>query len=245
MNKGQGIYLALFSGLSTFLLMMLLNRWLVVSSRLATLLLAAASVVACCALFLIFRFYRDPNRKIPDEQDIVVSPADGRIIYIREISRGVIPNAIKGRSDIKLNELAKTDMLTDDVVLVGIMMTLMDVHVNRAPVAGRILLNKHVAGKFLSLKDSTAITENERNTMVFDSGASLVGMVQIASKQVRKIVTYVDQGDDVELGQRVGAILLGSQVDLILPKKNVSLLVDEGKQLVAGETIVARFTSAD
>ena len=119
------------------------------------------------------------------------------------------------------------------------MMTLFDVHVNRAPIAGKVILNRHVAGKFLSLKDNAAMTENERNTMVFSTGSMSAGMVQIASKQVRRIVSYVAEGDHVQTGQRVGAILLGSQVDVVLPKRHVSILVKEGQQVYAGETILA------
>jgi phosphatidylserine decarboxylase len=169
-----------------------------------------------------------------------VSPADGRIIYIRKVKKGTIPQSIKGRSNIKLPELTKTEILNGDACLIGIMMTLLDVHVNRAPIAGKIVLNNRFHGKFLSLKDHSAVTENERNTIIFEADAMLVAIVQIASKQVRKIVSYVREGEDVRIGQRVGAILLGSQVDVILPKQCVEIVVKEGQQVHAGETIIAK-----
>ena len=76
--------------------------------------------------------------------------------------------------------------------------------------------------------------------MVFDTGTMRVGMVQIASKQVRRIISYIAKGDEVQRGQRVGAIMLGSQVDAILPKQSVEILVEEGQQVYAGTTVIAR-----
>ena len=243
MKTGQGISIAVVSGAGTFLSLLLLGKWLVRFNIVIPILVAAIAVVAFSALFLAYRFYRDPNREIPADENIIVSPADGRILYIREIDQGQVPSAIKGRSDIELSELTKTDILDTDTYLVGIMMTLLDVHVNRAPIAGKVLLNKHSAGKFLSLKDSAAITENERNTMVFDTGSMRVGMVQIASKQVRRIISYIAKGDEVQRGQRVGAIMLGSQVDAILPRQDVEILVQEGQQVYAGTTVIARLNT--
>ena len=241
MKPGQGLWIALVSGLGSFLMMLVLRPWLVHLNFAVIILLAALVVLGTSALFLAYRFYRDPDRKIPAEENIVVSPADGRIIYIREIRSGKIPSAVKGRSNITLSELTKTDILKGETILIGIMMTLFDVHVNRAPIAGKVILNRHAAGKFLSLKDNAAITDNERNTIVFEADSMLVGMVQIASKQVRRIVSYIAEGDDILLGQRVGAILLGSQVDVVLPKQGLSIMVEEGQQVYAGETILAKF----
>jgi len=241
MKPGQGISIAIVAGSGSFLLMALLNMWLSSLNIMAKLPLVAVAVVTFAALFLAYRFYRDPDRQIPHDADVAVSPADGRIIYIREIQKGKIPSSIKGRSQLKLPELTKTDILNDEAYLIGIMMTLFDVHVNRAPIAGKVVLNQHTAGKFLSLKNNAAITENERNVIVFKAGSILVGIVQIASKQVRRIVSYITQGDDIQRGQRVGAILLGSQVDMVLRKRGVSILVTEGQQVYAGETILAKF----
>lgn len=243
MTPVQGIWIAAFSGSGAFMLLLILRIWLADLNSLYLALLSVVAVVGFSALFLIFRFYRDPERKIPSDKNCIVSPADGRIIYIREIKKGTIPNAIKGRSNIKLSELAKTDILDGENYLIGIMMTLLDVHVNRAPISGKIVLNKHFHGKFLSLKNRSSVTENERNTIVFNAGSMLVGIVQIASKQVRKIVSYIAEGDDVQLGQRVGAILLGSQVDVILPRRGLSILVKEGQQVYAGETILAKINN--
>ena len=240
MATGQGISIAVVSGMGSFLSMLVLSIWMEGLTIIVAVFLTAIAVVGFSALFLAYRFYRDPDRRIPDDESIVVSPADGRIIYIREIEQGTIPGAIKGRSDIKLSELTKTDILDEDTYLVGIMMTLYDVHVNRAPIAGKVILNQHFAGKFLSLKDNASTTENERNTMVFSTGSMAAGIVQIASKQVRRIVSYIAEGDHVQKGQRVGAILLGSQVDVVLPKQRVSIQVKEGQQVYAGETILAK-----
>ena len=241
MKFGQGASIAMVSGSGSFLLMLLINKWLLSLNIMAMIPFVAFAVVTFSVLFLAYRFYRDPDRQAPKDDKIVVSPADGRIIYVREIRRGKTPTSIKGRSNIELSELTKTDILNDDGYLIGIMMTLFDVHVNRAPIAGKVILNNHFAGKFLSLKNNAAITENERNIIVFKAESILVSIVQIASKQVRRIVSYITEGDDVQLGQRVGAILLGSQVDVVLLKRGVAILVKEGQQVYAGETILAKY----
>jgi phosphatidylserine decarboxylase len=237
----QGTIIAVVSGFGSFLLIALIHLYLIGLSILLMIPIAMIAVVIFSGLFLLYRFYRDPERKLPENDKIAVSPADGRIIYIREIQKGKIPISIKGRSNIALSDLAKTNILNEDAYLIGIMMTLFDVHVTRAPIAGKVILNSHYSGKFLSLKNSAAITENERNIIVLKSGSLLAAIVQIASKQVRRIVSYITEGDDVQLGERVGAILLGSQVDVVLPKQGVTILVKEDQQVYAGETILARF----
>lgn len=236
----QGMILFIVSGPGTLCLILFVDHFIFKLDILKVFIVGPFSVISFCVLTLAFRFYRDPDRKVCDDDNLIISPADGRIIYIREIKKGEIPISYKGRSKIELKELVKTDVLKEDGFLIGIMMTLWDVHVNRAPISGKIIFNKHSPGKFLSLKDGNALTANERNVMLFKGESILVGIVQIASKQVRRIVSYISEGDNVEMGQRVGAILLGSQVDLIMMKKRCEILVNEGQQVYAGETPLIR-----
>jgi len=155
------------------------------------------------------------------------------------VEAGEIPVSIKGNTYSKLDELTKTNLLEGPCWLIGINMTPFDVHKNCAPIPGRVILNQHFDGKFLSLKLGKALKENERNTMVFDHQGTKVGIVQIASKLVRRIDTYVKEGESLQRGQWVGMIRFGSQVDVIIPRKyGVNVKVKD--QIYAGETVIAR-----
>ena len=117
-------------------------------------------------------------------------------------------------------------------------MTPFDVHKNCAPISGEIILNRHFSGKFLSLKDEASRVENERNTYVLANDTVKVGIVQIASRLVRRIDSYVKEGDKVRQGDWLGMIRFGSQVDVIIPE-NYRVLIDVGRQIYAAETIIA------
>jgi phosphatidylserine decarboxylase len=189
-------------------------------------------------IFIFLRFYRTPKRKIIANPNMIVSPADGNIIYIRRIEKGEIPVAVKGNVNSRLEELTKTPLLDESKWLIGINMTPLDVHKNCAPISGIISLNQHFNGRFLSLKDKHSITENERNTYVIQGRNIRVGVIQIASRLVRRIDTYVKEGDCVDQGDWIGMIRFGSQVDLILPEK-CEILVREGDQIYARSTVIA------
>ncbi len=195
-------------------------------------------VLSVTLIITFLRFFRTPRRKIAANPDIIISPADGNIIYIRRVEKGEIPEAIKGNVISRLEELTKTPLLDENGWLIGINMTPFDVHKNCSPISGVISLNQHFKGGFLSLKDKHSITENERNTYVIQGSKILVGVIQIASRLVRRIDSYVNQGDYVEQGEWIGIIRFGSQVDLILPG-GCKILVREGEQIYARSTIIA------
>lgn len=204
-------------------------------------LMATATVVLVTLLAFLLtmaRFWRTPVRKAVAGDNMVVSPADGRIIYINRVEKGEIPVARKGAISSVLGELAKTPLLDDAGWHIGINMTPFDVHRNCAPVSGRVVLNKHTDGKFLSLKDGLAITDNERNTYVIETGNDRFGVVQIASRLVRRIDSFVNEGTMVEKGQWIGMIRFGSQVDLILPR-SYRILAVVGEQVFAVTTVIA------
>lgn len=186
----------------------------------------------------MIRFWRTPTRKSKAAETDIISPADGNVIYVEKVEAGEIPVSIKGNTYSKLDELTKTNILEGPCWLIGINMTPFDVHKNCAPIPGRVILNQHFDGKFLSLKLGEALKENERNTMVFDHEGTKIGIVQIASKLVRRIDTYVQEGDLLQRGQWVGMIRFGSQVDVIIPRRyNVKVSVKD--QIYAGETVIA------
>lgn len=206
-------------------------------------ILVAVVTVAVAFAVLAYRFYRDPEREIPDGDGIVVSPADGEVLYIREAVGGVLPVSSKRGRHYTLEELTKTPLEAQQAVVVGIAMSFLDVHVNRAPVTGRVALIKHVPGLFGSLRDPKMVFENERTTTIVRRNGIDVAVVQIASRLVRQIATFVREGDDVDLGQRIGVIRLGSQVDLVLPAGNgLVVLVKAGERVTAGTSILARWT---
>lgn len=188
--------------------------------------------------FTMIRFWRTPKRKISALENELVSPADGNVIYISRVEAGNIPVSIKGANYSKLEELTKTDLLDKPCWMVGINMTPFDVHKNCAPIDGKIILNKHFKGKFLSLKDKDALVENERNSYVIQGDRIKIGVIQIASKLVKRIDSYVTQGDTVKQGDWLGMIRFGSQVDIIIPE-NCKILVRVGEQVYAGSTIIA------
>ena len=202
------------------------------------------TTLSVCVACLLIVFFRDPDRLAPDSDDFIVSPADGHIIYIREIQPGQIHAADKRGRSYPIGELSGTKLAADGAIAVGISMNLADVHVNRAPIGGRVMLVKHVHGMFGSLRDPGMMFSNERATTIIDAETLQVALVQIASRLVRRIVTFASEGDAMQLGQRIGAIRFGSQVDLIVPATaHIKLVVQEGDRVVAGRTVVAVVTA--
>ncbi len=204
--------------------------------------------LVCLVVFLAFaltmiRFWRVPRRRVTAAPGQIVSPADGRVIYIRKLTGDVIPESVKGQRTSRLEELTKTSLLNEGGWHIGINMTPFDVHKNCAPISGEVIFNRHYNGKFLSLKDEASQGENERNTYVIENDDTKVGVVQIASRLVRRIDTYVKEGQEVEKGEWIGMIRFGSQVDVIIPP-DFSLTVDIGQQVYAVETIIAEKNEA-
>ncbi len=189
-----------------------------------------------------FFFYRDPERFPPHESGVIVSPADGGVLYIKTIDKGEVPSSQKKGRKFKLKELTKTDLLADGSYLIGIGMNLLNVHVNRAPIRGEVIQLKHIEGNFLSLKQDKAIISNERCTTVISNGEFKIAVVQIASRLVRRIVSYLQEGEVVEPGQRIGMIKFGSQVDLVLPKfEGLKIVVTPGDEVLAGVSVIAEY----
>ena len=196
------------------------------------------SVVSTAFIFTMVRFWRVPRRNVTAGPGQIVSPADGNVIYIKKITGGETPESVKGKIRSKLEELTKTPALNDGGWHIGINMTPFDLHKNCAPISGTVILNRHFSGKFLSLKDEAARNENERNTYVLVNDEVKIGVVQIASRLVRRIDSYVKEGEKVMQGDWIGMIRFGSQVDVIIPE-NYRVLVDIGRQIYAAETIIA------
>jgi len=193
---------------------------------------------------LLFRFYRDPERITTQVEGAIVSPADGQIIYVYRSERSFLPVSAKNGRRYTLHELTRTSLQHEDSIVVGIAMNYLDVHVNRAPVSGIIVRHHHFPGRFGSLRDPAMVFENERATTVIRTGGLEVAVVQIASRLVRQIVSFVNPGHAVLAGERIGAIRFGSQVDLVIPlRADLMLCAKVGDRVVAGQSIIGMFAS--
>jgi phosphatidylserine decarboxylase len=206
----------------------------------ATTILVWTLTVAFALALLLYRFYRDPERPPPEGTNLIVSPAEGEIIYVQRAPGGILPASVKLGRTIPLQELTRTSLRREDVVVVGIAMSFADVHVNRAPIAGRIAFQRHFKGSFGSLKNPEMVFTNERATTLIERDDLQVAVVQIASRLVRQIASFVREGEHVVLGQRMGVIRFGSQVDMVLPMQpRLHVAVQPGQRVRAGQSVIA------
>jgi phosphatidylserine decarboxylase len=169
------------------------------------------------SLFIAF-FFRNPKRVIPNLQKVILSPADGRIIHVGEIEED---RFLKERS-----------------LKVSIFMSLFDVHLNRAPVSGKVLKRNYLPGRFLVAHVEKSSLLNEQNAVLLETEDQLkILLVQIAGFVARRIVCYAKTGDTLRKGEIFGLIRFGSRVDLYLPLE-VKPLVRVGQRVKGGESII-------
>ena len=175
-------------------------------------------------------FFRDPVRTTPRGDKLIVAPADGLITMITRV--GPPP------------ELRGADGLADgDYTRVSIFMSVFDVHINRAPISGRVKRIAYVPGKFVNADLDKASDDNERQHFLIEGSDGLrIGFTQIAGLVARRILSFVREGDVVDVGQRVGLIRFGSRVDVYLPA-GTSPKVLLGQRSIAGETVLAEIGS--
>jgi phosphatidylserine decarboxylase len=189
------------------------------------------SFIIFSAIAFIMQFFRDPKRNIPTDEGVVVAPADGKIL------KGKIDYLkIVNSTDDPVMELILKD--GEKGILISTFMSPFDVHVQRAPVSGKILKTKYYPGKF-KIAFGDVRTENEKNLILIDSVYGKIGVIQIAGFVARRIVQYVKVGDSVKIGDRLGMIRFGSRVNLIIPYDKFKVMVFEGEKPTAGETIMA------
>lgn len=175
----------------------------------------------------IVYFFRDPDRVTPLREGLIIAPADGRICMIE---------TVKPPSELGLADAAQRQR-------VSIFLSVFDVHINRAPVAGRIIRSLYVPGAFINAAADKASEENERRALVIEANGGVeIGVVQIAGLIARRIVTFAQDGDQVGVGQRFGLIRFGSRVDVYLPPGKHAL-VAVGQRCVGGETVIADLKS--
>jgi phosphatidylserine decarboxylase len=171
-------------------------------------------------------FFRDPVRTTPRGDKLVVAPADGLITLIQDV--GPPP------------ELRGADAMADgSYTRVSIFMSVFDVHINRSPIAGRIVRMAYVPGKFVNADLDKASEDNERQHFLVEGhDGTRIGFTQIAGLVARRIMSFVKEGDSVAAGERVGLIRFGSRVDVYLPA-GTAPKVALGQRSIAGETVLA------
>jgi phosphatidylserine decarboxylase len=157
-------------------------------------------------------FFRDPRRTIPGDENIIVSAADGRVTRIED---------------------------TADGKLVSVFLSPLDVHINRSPIAGKIVKVVYSEGKKVPATRNDASFVNERNSLVIENERMTVTCTQIAGILARRIVCWKREGDTLALGEKFGLIKFSSRTDLLMPAA-VEILVKIGDKVVGGETIIAR-----
>ena len=192
------------------------------------------AVAVCSLLLFTVYFYRDPDREITKGDNIILSPADGTVEYIKFYENGN-PEIFKDGNYYVLNV---SRYFPNGCYIIGIFMSPLDVHVNRAPISGEVVYIKHIDGSFYPafLKDVEKI--NERNIVIIKNGSEYIGVVQIAGFVARRCWLSIKEGDYVEMGQRIGKIKLGSQTAVIIPA-NYNITVKVGEKVYAGQTIIA------
>ncbi len=227
-------------GLISAILSVLVYRLFVIPLFIHVIIITPFIVFVLFMGLFFFRFFRNPKREIPGGPNDIVAAADGRIIYIKELEINQTPVSIKKMRVANISEITKTDILEQPCYLIGTAMTLFDVHYNRAPIDGTIVLVKHTDGTAIGLNTPSSTLTNERNTVVIkrDDGI-MAGLVQIAARGVNRCIVMAEQETKVKRGEIIGKIRWGSQTDLIIPR-NCEILVREGEQVHAGITIIAR-----
>lgn len=184
----------------------------------------------------IFAFFRDPERVVPHEDSLIVSPADGLVSLISQV---------EPPEELKIDDGSGIEGLPDGpVTRISIFMSVFDVHINRAPIAGVIRRLVYLPGKFMNADLDKASEENERQHVLVERGdGTTVGFTQIAGLVARRIVPFVKPGDTVAAGQRVGLIRFGSRVDVYLPAGTEPKVL-LGQRVIAGETVLAEIGTA-
>jgi phosphatidylserine decarboxylase len=189
--------------------------------RPAPVLPALAFVLLLLAAFMAY-FFRDPQRAVPKESGLVVSPADGKVTRIEKLS-----------SDG-----------AESPTVVSIFLSPFDVHVNRAPIAGEVIDVTYTKGRFIAATSDNASLVNEQNALTIKGERMTVVCKQIAGVLARRIVCWKRPGDSLELGERFGLIKFGSRTDLVLPNE-VEILVKVGERVSGGVTIIGRWVDGE
>jgi phosphatidylserine decarboxylase len=176
-----------------------------------------AGVVLLLLAAFVFSFFRNPDRQIPQDESLLVSPADGRVVVVTD--------------EENAGRLGKR---------ISIFLAIWNVHVNRSPAAGRITRLDYRPGKFLAAWDPQASFQNEQNIFTLAAGSGELEFKQIAGWVARRVVSWKKAGDMVARGERIGLVRFGSRVDLWVPGDS-EILVRVGDNVKGGSSVLARW----
>ncbi|WP_306371849.1 phosphatidylserine decarboxylase [Rhizobium aegyptiacum] len=171
-------------------------------------------------------FFRDPERVTPQDDDLVISPADGRVSAIQMVTPP-----------------AELDLGSEPMLRISVFMNVFNCHVNRAPMRGRIVSINYRSGSFVNAELDKASEDNERNGLVIETRHGPIGVVQIAGLVARRILCWANTNEPLDAGERFGLIRFGSRLDVFLPA-GAAPRVSLGQTAIAGETVIAEFASA-
>ena len=186
-------------------------------SALATILGGWASLPLWIVAIFAAQFFREPTRHITANDDDILAPADGRVVFV-----GPAPSPFDGAMMLKIS----------------VFMNVFNVHANRVPTAGKVLRSEHIQGAFFNATLDKSSEKNERHLLEIDGMCGRVVCVQVAGLLARRVLCYAKEGDHLRVGERYGFIRFGSRADLYLPM-GISPLVALGDRVVAGITRLA------
>jgi len=178
------------------------------------------SIIGVLAVLLLFTlyFFRDPERTIPEGENLIVSPADGKLVLIKELDHA--------------------DYLESPAIQLSIFLSPLNVHVNRIPWSGTVGYYRYIKGDYMVAYDHRASEKNERTEIGVERDGQKILFKQIVGSIARRIVCPLKEGDTVTAGERFGMIKFGSRMDVILPR-NATIQVEVGQKVVGGETVLA------
>ena len=198
-------------------------RWILTFLALLAIVSGLFSAWALWFFFLVFlctvAFFRDPERAVPSDPNVIVAPADGAVMDILELDENEVLKAKTRR--------------------VGIFLSVFDVHTNRAPINGRVIYRQQRRGLFLDARRPDCSEKNESMTWAFDNPRVTIVVRQITGAIARRIVAWANVGDELKKGERFGMIRFGSRTELYLPL-SATVLVKVGDHVAGGATTIAR-----
>jgi phosphatidylserine decarboxylase len=236
-----------------------------VNSMLKVLLVVLFSLTALVIFGVYFLrsvwFFRDPKREPPKRPGVIVSPADGKVIYIKKVKNGEVVSEKLGK-EIEVSEITKHKMSKgQNGWLVGIYMSPLDVHYNYSPISGRVEEIVHTQApvnlpmvdlweyvKLVYLRQGVDLFAkrfhfvNERNTIFLKNEHLSMVVVEIADKFVNKIDCYIKKGDELSIGDKLSFIKRGSQADVVVFKEDIDIKVRFGDQVYGGKTVLAEYS---
>jgi len=211
-------YIIIFAA-TTIVALLLGGKWMVIAPFVIT-------------VFMVY-FFRDPERQIPEGDNIFVSPADGKVILIKDVGKDThppIPPLLRGGE----GGMKDTDR---GFIEISIFMSPFNVHVNRAPCDGKIKNIQHNKGKFIAAYKDGASFKNENIELTLDTKYGAILVRQVAGYIARRAVCRANTGDSLKRGERYGIIKFSSRLDVYLPK-DTAIKVKLGDKVKAGETVI-------